>query len=100
MACLTLVSVQERTSHPPGAQIGQSESTEHHAGLTEHSSFFELTCFALSLDYVKMIPTVNVHTETSRNKMKMWMTRWMDEKKRRADAKIPRMVPPRSESYF
>jgi DNA cross-link repair 1A protein len=47
-----------------------------------------------------MIPTVNVHTETSRNKMKMWMTRWMDEKKRRADAKIPRMVPPRSESYF
>lgn len=66
----------------------------------EHSSFFELTCFALSLDYVKMIPTVNVHSEASRNKMKVWMTRWMDEKKRRADARIPRMVPPRSEQYW
>ncbi|KAM0788875.1 hypothetical protein ACM66B_002959 [Microbotryomycetes sp. NB124-2] len=67
---------------------------------SEHSSFYELTCFALSLDYVKMIPTVNVHNANSRAKMKDWMTRWMQEKKKRADARIPRMVPPRSPLYW
>ncbi|KAK4055603.1 DNA cross-link repair protein PSO2/SNM1 [Microbotryomycetes sp. JL201] len=67
---------------------------------SEHSSFYELTCFALSLDYVKMIPTVNVHSANSRAKMKDWMTRWTQEKKRRADLRIPRMVPPRSPYYW
>lgn len=80
-----------------------------------------LTCFALSLDYGKIIPTVNVHTAASRDKMKEWMTRWvlslaslsfrsglillvvrrwMQEKKRRAAAKIPLMVPHRATTYW
>ncbi|KAK4057979.1 DNA cross-link repair protein PSO2/SNM1 [Microbotryomycetes sp. JL221] len=67
---------------------------------SEHSSFYELTCFALSLDYVKMIPTVNVHSVASRNKMKDWMQRWQQEKKRRQDLNIPRMVTPRSPDYW
>ncbi|SCZ98755.1 BZ3500_MvSof-1268-A1-R1_Chr7-1g09262 [Microbotryum saponariae] len=67
---------------------------------SEHSSFYELTCFALSLDYVRMIPTVNVHTPASRKRMDDWMTRWKAEKKRRADARIPRLVEPRSENYW
>lgn len=41
---------------------------------SEHSSFFELTCFALSLngEGCKMIATVNVGNEKSRGKMKKW----------------------------
>lgn len=67
---------------------------------SEHSSFFELTAFALSLDYVKMIATVNIHTALSRKKMEAWYEKWRIEKKRRADAGIPRMVPARSENYW
>jgi hypothetical protein len=39
---------------------------------SEHSSFFELTAFALSVDYVRIIATVNVGNPTSRNKMARW----------------------------
>ena len=49
---------------------------------SEHSSFFELTCFALSLDWAKMIATVNVGSENSRKKMGKWMERWEAERKR------------------
>ena len=92
---------------------------------SEHSSFFEcalslslipssalsqrltspplshrLTCFALSLDYTRIIPTVNVHTAASRTKMKSWIDRWAAEKKRRADARMPRIVPFRALTYW
>ncbi|KWU47380.1 DRMBL-domain-containing protein [Rhodotorula sp. JG-1b] len=67
---------------------------------SEHSSFFELTCFCLSLDYTRVIPTVNVHTANSRNKMKAWIDRWAAEKKRRKDAKLPRIVPFRNINYW
>ncbi|GAA5927294.1 DNA cross-link repair protein [Sporobolomyces koalae] len=67
---------------------------------SEHSSFFELTCFCLSLDYVRIIPTVNVHTVNSRNKMKEWIDRWAAEKKRRQDARMPKVVPFRNENYW
>jgi DNA cross-link repair 1A protein len=43
---------------------------------SEHSSFFELTCFALSLDWGKMIATVNVGSEKSRTKMNKWFEKW------------------------
>lgn len=59
-----------------------------------------LTCFALSLDYRKMIPTVSVHSSTSRAKMQEWFGRWDAEKKRRRDAKLPLLVPPRSTNYW
>jgi DNA cross-link repair 1A protein len=49
---------------------------------SEHSSFFELTCFALSVDWGKMIATVNVGSATSRSKMQKWFERWEAEKKR------------------
>lgn len=59
-----------------------------------------LTCFCLSLDWTRVIPTVNVHTASSRNKMKGWIDRWGAEKKRRADAKLPKIVPFRNVHYW
>ena len=49
---------------------------------SEHSSFFELTCFALSLDWGKMIATVNVGSEAARGKMERWMEKWDWERKK------------------
>ncbi|OSD04737.1 DRMBL-domain-containing protein [Trametes coccinea BRFM310] len=64
---------------------------------SEHSSFFELTCFALSLDWGRMIATVNVGSETSRGKMGKWVERWEAERKKRGGAKI---VEHRAEDYW
>jgi hypothetical protein len=50
---------------------------------SEHSSFFELSAFALSVDFVRIIATVNVGNPTSRNKMARWFEKWKAEKKRR-----------------
>ncbi|KAF9269095.1 DRMBL-domain-containing protein [Marasmius fiardii PR-910] len=49
---------------------------------SEHSSFSELTCFALSLEWTKMIATVNVGRESSRVKMTSWMTKWEAERRK------------------
>ncbi|KAF8889304.1 beta-lactamase-like protein [Infundibulicybe gibba] len=57
---------------------------------SEHSSFFELTCFAMSFNWGKMIATVNVGSERSRAKMAKWVSRWEAERKKRgADEVIP-----------
>lgn len=53
---------------------------------SEHSSFFELTCFALSFNWEKMIATVNVGSETSRDKMSKWFEKWDAERKKRVSA--------------
>ncbi|KAF7356369.1 DNA cross-link repair protein PSO2/SNM1 [Mycena venus] len=51
---------------------------------SEHSSFFELTCFALSLhQWGRMIATVNVGSERSRAKMNAWMKKWEAERRKR-----------------
>ncbi|GAC92725.1 hypothetical protein PHSY_000280 [Pseudozyma hubeiensis SY62] len=50
---------------------------------SEHSSFFELTAFALSTRYDRIIATVNVGNPTSRAKMAKWFEKWMLEKRRR-----------------
>ncbi|KAG9051907.1 hypothetical protein FS842_010848 [Serendipita sp. 407] len=50
---------------------------------SEHSSFFELSCFALSISYTRMIATVNVGNAKSRTKMNQWFEKWEAEKKRR-----------------
>ncbi|PWN43805.1 DRMBL-domain-containing protein [Ceraceosorus guamensis] len=63
---------------------------------SEHSSFFELTAFALSIDYDRIIPTVNVGNPTSRAKMKRWFERWAQEKKRRGG----QAVVGRADTYF
>ncbi|KAL6309318.1 DRMBL-domain-containing protein [Sparassis latifolia] len=64
---------------------------------SEHSSFFELTCFALSLDWVKMIATVNVGSENSRRKMAKWIERWEAERKKKGTVEI---VSHRAEDYW
>ncbi|KAG5636232.1 hypothetical protein H0H81_008713 [Sphagnurus paluster] len=56
---------------------------------SEHSSFYELTCFALSLDWSKMIATVNIGSEKSRGKMERWFSRWEAEKKKRGEKIVP-----------
>ncbi|KAH8832957.1 DRMBL-domain-containing protein [Flagelloscypha sp. PMI_526] len=65
---------------------------------SEHSSFFELTAFALSLDggWGKMIATVNVGSEASRKKMAKWVERWEKERKRREG----KAVEPRDATYW
>ena len=53
---------------------------------SEHSSFFELTCFALSVEWEKIIATVNTGSEASRAKMNQWFERWKKEKAKRKDS--------------
>ncbi|KAH9832571.1 DRMBL-domain-containing protein [Rhodofomes roseus] len=64
---------------------------------SEHSSFFELTCFALSLDWGRMIATVNVGSENSRKKMGKWIERWEAERKKRARDEV---VSARADDYW
>lgn len=64
---------------------------------SEHSSFFELTCFAMSFDWGKMIATVNVGSETSRNKMAKWVAKWEAERKKRGKDVV---VPHRNLNYW
>ncbi|KAJ5081092.1 hypothetical protein N7456_013330 [Penicillium angulare] len=49
---------------------------------SEHSSFRELTMFCCALRIGKVIPTVNVGSQKSRDNMKVWMERWEGEKKK------------------
>lgn len=49
---------------------------------SEHSSFRELTMFCCALRIDKIIPTVNVGSAKSREKMKAWCDRWAVEKKK------------------
>ncbi|BGP47317.1 DNA cross-link repair protein PSO2/SNM1 [Rhodotorula kratochvilovae] len=99
-----ILQLEQQRKFSPAGLYPQRDSTPQVMAFgvpySEHSSFFELTCFALSLEYTRIIPTVNVHTASSRNKMKGWIDRWAAEKKRRADARMPRIVPFRSENYW
>ncbi|TFY72280.1 hypothetical protein EVG20_g712 [Dentipellis fragilis] len=63
---------------------------------SEHSSFFELTCFTLSLDWARIVATVNVGSESSRGKIATWVARWEAEKKKRS----PGVVPYRTLDYW
>ncbi|KAI0060674.1 DRMBL-domain-containing protein [Artomyces pyxidatus] len=63
---------------------------------SEHSSFFELTCFALSVDWARIIATVNVGSEASRGKIAAWVARWEAERKKRG----PGVVPYRTLEYW
>ena len=53
---------------------------------SEHSSFFELTCFALSIQWEKMIATVNIGSEVSRAKINHWFERRKKEKTKRKES--------------
>jgi len=49
---------------------------------SEHSSFRELTMFCCALRIDKIVPTVNVGSAKSREKMKLWCDRWAIERKK------------------
>ncbi|KAL9044260.1 MAG: hypothetical protein Q9214_002587 [Letrouitia sp. 1 TL-2023] len=55
---------------------------------SEHSSFRELTMFCCALRIDKIIPTVNVGSAKSREKMKGWCEKWAMEKKRNGLFKV------------
>ncbi|CAE6466262.1 unnamed protein product [Rhizoctonia solani] len=63
---------------------------------SEHSSFRELTCFALSIDWDRMVATVNVGSAESRQKMQTWFEKWAKSRRDRAGA----MVEHRCEDYW
>jgi DNA cross-link repair 1A protein len=49
---------------------------------SEHSSFRELTMFCCALRIDKIIPTVNVGSARSRERMKAWCDKWAADKKK------------------
>ncbi|KAG8949964.1 hypothetical protein FRC04_008043 [Tulasnella sp. 424] len=67
---------------------------------SEHSSFHELTCFALSVDVVKIIATVNVGSAKSRGMMNKWFEKWEAERKKRAKEGKDKIVPYRCLDYW
>ncbi|TFK26193.1 DRMBL-domain-containing protein [Coprinopsis marcescibilis] len=69
---------------------GKSNSTVqmYSVPYSEHSSFYELTCFAMSLNWAKMIATVNVGSDRSRAKMSKWFDKWEAERKRRGTVEV------------
>ena len=67
---------------------------------SEHSSFAELTCFAVSLQWRRVIATVNVGSQTGRDKMQKWIEKWEGERKRRRDAGESEVVEYRSLDYW
>ena len=56
---------------------------------SEHSSFRELTMFCCALRIEKIIPTVNVGSAKSRDRMKSWCERWAIERKKTGVWKLP-----------
>ncbi|KAI4239979.1 MAG: hypothetical protein L6R40_005411 [Gallowayella cf. fulva] len=55
---------------------------------SEHSSFRELSMFCCALRIDKIIPTVNVGSAKSREKMKGWCEKWAMEKKKNGLFKV------------
>ena len=65
------------------AQRGSnSESMCFAVPYSEHSSFRELTMFCCALRIGRVIPTVNVGSARSRERMKLWVDRWEAEKRK------------------
>ncbi|KAH6916070.1 DNA cross-link repair protein pso2/snm1 [Coprinopsis sp. MPI-PUGE-AT-0042] len=77
----TCEDLKPNVKSPPGVQI-------YPVPYSEHSSFYELTCFAMSFNWKKMIATVNVGSEKSRAKMAKWVAKWEAERKRRGKTEI------------
>lgn len=55
---------------------------------SEHSSFRELTMFCCALRIDRIIPTVNVGSAKSRDKMKQWCEKWAADKKKNGLFKV------------
>lgn len=56
---------------------------------SEHSSFRELTMFCCALRIEKIIPTVNVGSAKSRERMKAWCERWAVERRKNGLYQLP-----------
>ncbi|KAK5174323.1 DNA cross-link repair protein PSO2/SNM1 [Saxophila tyrrhenica] len=56
---------------------------------SEHSSFRELTMFCTALRIEKVIPTVNVGSKKSRERMKAWCERWATERRKNGLYELP-----------
>ena len=56
---------------------------------SEHSSFRELTMFCTALRIEKVIPTVNVGSKKSRERMKGWCERWAAERRKNGLFQLP-----------
>jgi len=100
-------SIASILAHPPHrefthANLRPSRGSTPSAQLfgvpySEHSSFFELTCFALSLDWARIVATVNVESATSRAKISAWIARWEAERRKRPHESV---VPYRTLEYW
>ncbi|KAG0147964.1 hypothetical protein CROQUDRAFT_42137 [Cronartium quercuum f. sp. fusiforme G11] len=112
---LEMYATSNQSKHIPGGSnplvnfnqtclYPQRDSTERCQAFgvpySEHSSFYELTCFCVSMDWVRIIPTVNCGSPASRAKMKSWFERWQVERKRRIEANLSTFIEPRTESYW
>ncbi|GES65006.1 DNA repair protein Pso2/Snm1 [Aspergillus terreus] len=81
-----LHSAQWQTSFTVEDLLPQRGSTSESACFgvpySEHSSFRELTMFCCALRIGRVIPTVNVGSRKSRERMKAWIDRWEAEKRK------------------
>lgn len=55
---------------------------------SEHSSFRELAAFIASVDIQRIIPTVNMGNETSRERMAKFYNQWQEEKKAKGEIQV------------
>ncbi|WFD40377.1 DNA cross-link repair protein PSO2/SNM1 [Malassezia japonica] len=74
-----------------------SETQVYSVPYSEHSSFYELLAFLVSLPHHRVIPTVNVGSEASRNKMRRWTDVWTRAAQRHAEHPL---VEARSDLYW
>nr|XP_036585528.1 DNA repair protein pso2 [Colletotrichum truncatum]KAF6795579.1 DNA repair protein pso2 [Colletotrichum truncatum] len=49
---------------------------------SEHSSFRELAMFLMALRIEKVVPTVNIGSDTSRKRMKGWTDKWLADRRK------------------
>ena len=98
-----VTTAQSRTFSHANLQPGRNSTNtlmQYGVPYSEHSSFAELACFAISLDYAKVVATVNVGSAAGREKMQKWIERWDAERRRRRDAGEPTIVEYRSLEYW
>lgn len=67
---------------------------------SEHSSFVELSAFALSCEWGRIVATVNVGSEVGRGRMNKWFEKWGAERRKRMERGEPGVVPFRDVEYW